>query len=79
MYKLTLSDEAQVTLLLRVSVSDLVYRHLAGPPLQEEGGRGVELKTFIHRDPNPLSEALISTSLFEGIQPFFDLLNRNEY
>ena len=32
LYKLTLSYQAQVTLQLRVSLSDLVQRFLVGPP-----------------------------------------------
>ena len=50
MYKLDISDQAQVALQLRVSHSDLVYRFLAGPPLR---GGGV-----FHRDSNPLWAAL---------------------
>jgi hypothetical protein len=36
LYKLTPSDQAQVTLHLRVSLADLVLRFLAGPPLLAE-------------------------------------------
>jgi hypothetical protein len=37
LYKLTLSDEHQVSLKIRASLSDLVYRFLAGPSLLGEG------------------------------------------
>jgi len=43
MKKLTLSDQAQFTLQLRVSLSEIVHRFLACPPL-----------TF-HRSPKPFS------------------------
>jgi len=38
MYKLTLSDYALVTLQLTVTLSDLVQRFIAGPPLFDGGG-----------------------------------------
>jgi len=41
--KLTLSDEAQVTLQLTVTLSDLVQRFVAGPPLFDWGGGGKEV------------------------------------
>jgi len=37
LYKLNLSDEHQVSLKIRVSLSDLVYRFLAGPSLLGKG------------------------------------------
>jgi len=49
LYKLTLSDQAQVT---GVRLSDLVYRFLAGPLLLECP------KILFYRDPNPLTAAL---------------------
>jgi hypothetical protein len=51
-YRLTLSDQAQVTLKLGVSLSDLVQRILAGPPLLGGGA------SFLRRASNPLSAAL---------------------
>jgi hypothetical protein len=56
LYKLTLSDQVQVTLQLRVSLSDLVQRFLAGPPLLVGGA----LKNFFHWGPNRLSAALVN-------------------
>ena len=57
LYKLTVSDKTQVTLNLTVSLSDLVSRILAGPPLLGVGWGGP--KKFLHRSPNPLSAALL--------------------
>jgi len=51
---LTLSDQAHVTLQLKVSVSDLVQRLLAGPFVR---GRGRPF--FFRRGSSPLSAALI--------------------
>jgi hypothetical protein len=53
LYKLTPSDQVQITLQMTVSLSDFVYRFLAGPPLM--GGA----KKFCHPDPNPLPAALL--------------------
>jgi hypothetical protein len=47
LYKLALSDQAQVALQLRTSLSDLVSPPLLGSP-----------KFFFHGGPNPLSAAL---------------------
>jgi hypothetical protein len=53
-YKLNLWDQVKVALKLRVSVSDIVQRFLACPPLLGD------LKNFFHLDSNPLSAALKS-------------------
>ena len=46
LYKLTLTDPAQVTLQLRVILSDLVYRYVVGLSL---------LEGIFHQGPNPVS------------------------
>jgi hypothetical protein len=56
LYRLTFLDQSQVTLHLRVSLSDLVLRFSAGSPLH--GGT----KIFFHGRPNPLSAAVIAGS-----------------
>jgi hypothetical protein len=53
-YKLTVSEQAQVTLQVRVSVSGLVSSFLALPSVD-----GDQKKCF-HWDQNPLSAALLS-------------------
>ena len=53
LHKLTLSDQALVTLQLRIGLSHLAYRFLAGRPLL-----GGPEKKF-HWDLNPLSMALV--------------------
>ena len=58
LFKLTLSEKAQVTLELNVILSDLVLRFLAGVrPCWGMGGKGAE-KNLFHRGLNPLSGAL---------------------
>ena len=52
LYKLTFSEQAQVTLQVRVSVSDLVYSFVDHPSLA-----GIQ-KKFFHQDPKPLLVAL---------------------
>ena len=53
-HKLTLSDPVQVTLKLKVSLSDLVSRFLSGPTLLGGGGANF----FFHLGPTPLLAAL---------------------
>jgi hypothetical protein len=59
-YKLPLSEQAQATLKLRVSLSDLMQRFLA-VAFGGRGGVGVGSGRyfFFHRDPNLLSAALV--------------------
>lgn len=58
---LTLSDQAQVTLQMRISLSDSEQRFLAGPPFL--GSQNY----FYHLNPNPLSAALmVSTGTTNG-------------
>jgi len=54
LYELTLSAQAEVTLQLRVSLSDILQRFLADSVLLGGGGR-VE---FFHRGPDPLSASM---------------------
>jgi len=53
LYKLALTDPAQVTLQLRVILSDLVFRYIVGLPL---------LEGIFHQGPNPVSAALLITN-----------------
>jgi hypothetical protein len=64
LYKLTLSDQDQVSLQLTVSLSEAVYRFLAGPPLLR-----APRKNF-HRGPNPLLAALAVRQNFFLLRPF---------
>jgi hypothetical protein len=56
LYKLTLPGQAQATLQVTVSLSDLVKRDLDGPLLLGGGGGP---KRHFHRGPNPLSAAVV--------------------